>query len=1140
MPVTGGNFDHLEEFDAALARFGAHAERYFLDDANTALIKVRQFAERLAMVVSERSGLDLEPRAAFADVLHALQIDGSAPREILDLLHRLRKTGNTAVHDAAGERREAFDCIKIAHQLGVWLRASLTNQPRLTIAFRPPRLAPDETAELRAMVETLRARLAETETAAETATRLARESEDARLTAEDRARLAEEERAIYAGLAEEAEAKATARPVPEVARRFMAAAVEAARDIDLDEDDTRLLIDEQLRAAGWEVDSRTLRHGKGARPEKGRSRAIAEWPTASGPADYALFVGEALVGVVEAKRRRRDVSAAVHQAERYAEGIDLAQGGSVVGGPWGKFIAPFAFATNGRAFYPQFRLQSGIWRRDLRRASNPAEPLEGWPTPDGLMERLALDRDAAEAALKERPFDFGFELRPYQIAAIRAVEGALAADRREMLVAMATGTGKTKLSIALIYRLLEAKRFNRVCFVVDRSALGEQAEGAFRTTRVLDARTFADVFGLKGLGDRDIDRDAKVHVCTVQSLVQRVLGRAPEDRPPVDQYDLILIDECHRGYLLDREMSEAEMAFRDQDDYISKYRRVIEYFDAVKVGLTATPALHTAQIFGDPRPRRQPRYRLVARRRGRSREGPDRPRRHRRRHPRPPARGHAGDRGPDCRAGRRRARGGAGRGGGGVKDGADVETVERLPKGWASATMAEIGTVDLGRQRSPENHQGPHMRPYLRAANVTWSGVDLSDVLSMNFDEADFERYALASGDVLINEGSGSAAEVGKPAIWRGEIEGCCFQNTLLRVRPTACTSEYVHRYLLHAAKSRRFVPSTQGVNIFHIGKAGLARFPIPVPPLPEQRRIVAKLDRLSARTSAARRHLARVAALAARAKQAILAAAFNGDLTADWREESAGDDREAHPAIGLLPPGWRIRRLDEIADIQTGLALGKKRRDGEQLTEQPYLRVANVQRGWLKLKEIKLVGATRAEIEKLTLRDGDILMNEGGDRDKLGRGWVWEGQIDGCIHQNHVFRVRLRDPAFPPRLVSYFANEFGQQFFIDEGQQTTNLASISKGRLSGLPVPMPSASEAQEIVRRIEAAFARIDRLADESARAARLLDRLDERLLAKAFRGDLVPQDPADEPAAALLARLRESSAAARRRGRGRKGAA
>lgn len=90
----------------------------------------------------------------------------------------------------------------------------------------------------------------------------------------------------------------------------------------------------------------------------------------------------------------------------------------------------------------------------------------------------------------------------------------------------------------------------------------------------------------------------KVHVCTVQGLVNRVLARSPDERPPVDQYDFIMVDECHRGYLLDKEMSDAEMTFRSEEDYVSKYRRALEYFDAVKVGLTATPALHTAQIFG--------------------------------------------------------------------------------------------------------------------------------------------------------------------------------------------------------------------------------------------------------------------------------------------------------------------------------------------------------------------------------------------------------------------------------------------------------------------------------------------------------------------------------------------------------------
>jgi len=137
--------------------------------------------------------------------------------------------------------------------------------------------------------------------------------------------------------------------------------------------------------------------------------------------------------------------------------------------------------------------------------------------------------------------------------------------------------------------------------VVDRSALGEQAEGEFRSTKVVSLKTFADIFGLQGLGNKTPDPETKVHICTIQGLVKRVLYAADQsEAPPIDQYDLIVVDECHRGYLLDREMSDSELEFRSQDDYVSKYRRVLEYFDAVKIGLTATPALHTVSIFGEP------------------------------------------------------------------------------------------------------------------------------------------------------------------------------------------------------------------------------------------------------------------------------------------------------------------------------------------------------------------------------------------------------------------------------------------------------------------------------------------------------------------------------------------------------------
>ncbi|MBY5719286.1 hypothetical protein HFO33_22280 [Rhizobium leguminosarum] len=202
-----------------------------------------------------------------------------------------------------------------------------------------------------------------------------------------------------------------------------------------------------------------------------------------------------------------------------------------------------------------------------------------------------------------------------------------------------------------------------------------------------------------------------------------------------------------------------------------------------------------------------------------------------------------------------------------------------IPDHWIWRRTDQVGFVGLGRQRSPKNHDGPNMRPYLRSANITWHGVDMTDVKTMNFDSADFERFKLKAGDVLLNEGSGSAKEVGKPAIWRGELQDCCYQNTLLRVQPRLCTSEYLYFYFLFTAMTGRFVSSTQGVNIQHIGREGLARYPVPLAPGAEQRKIVrriesafAKIDRLEADARRALRLLGKL-------DEAILARAFRGEL---------------------------------------------------------------------------------------------------------------------------------------------------------------------------------------------------------------------------------------------------------------------
>lgn len=298
-----------------------------------------------------------------------------------------------------------------------------------------------------------------------------------------------------------------------------------------------------------------------------------------------------------------------------------------------------------------------------------------------------------------------------------------------------------------------------------------------------------------------------------------------------------------------------------------------------------------------------------------------------------------------------------------------------------------------------------------------------------------------------------------------------------------------------------------------------LKSYIVPLPPLAEQRRIVDKSNAVVSRTSRAAAELAQIPMLIARYRSIVLDLAFSGHLTRDLRNQN-------HTEAGSLPEGWSIRALGEISEIQGGIQVGRRRKADDVLVEVPYLRVANVQRGWLKLDEIKTIRVTEAERDRLLLRDGDVLMNEGGDRDKLGRGWVWEAQIDECIHQNHVFRIRLEDRTLPPTYLSHFANEKGQSYFFDEGTQTTNLASISKRKVAALPVPVPPWEEAAEISRRIEAAFGWLERVVADHAAASELLPKLEAAIWAKAFSGALVSQDATEEPADAMLARLEADS--------------
>jgi type I restriction enzyme R subunit len=652
-PKASPNFAYLAYHDTRLVALATQAEEYFATDPPVAIAKLRLFAEVLAKRAAARVALLPEPnesQQALVDRLFDARVIGAVQR---DIFHSLRRAGNAAVHEDRGTASEALLHLRMARELAVWFQRTFGNNrkfepgpfipPAAPTGAAPSQALDDELTRLRSELAAHAKEAAEARAQVEAIRAAAEKEARERLSAEERLAKAKEEASIWEALASEqvverertaaarkqeleaqnrklleelarVQAAAAATPTP-VVQATIDRANAASEAIELDEAATRRLIDEQLRAAGWEADSAALTFESGARPTRGKNLAIAEWPTLldgkHGRADYVLFAGLQVLGVVEAKRKHRDVPGVIPQAMRYSRGY-VVQADEVLpeGSPWCRnvergepgFKVPFLFATNGRGFLRQLQQKSGIWFLDVRRTENHPTALEGWYSPDGLLDLLRQDVDAAHERLKVEPMPYID--REYQRSAILAVEKNLEQGKRELLVAMATGTGKTRTCIGLVYRLLKTRRFRRVLFLVDREALGTQTADALKTTRLEQLQAFTDIFDVKELGDLKPDRDTRLHIATVQAMAKRVLGphddRSERDIPCVDQYDCIIVDECHRGYLLDRELSDREFTWRNEADYISKYRRVLDHFDAVKIGLTATPALHTTEIFGPP------------------------------------------------------------------------------------------------------------------------------------------------------------------------------------------------------------------------------------------------------------------------------------------------------------------------------------------------------------------------------------------------------------------------------------------------------------------------------------------------------------------------------------------------------------
>lgn len=629
------NFGFLAEHDALFVQLGSAAEGAFASDPNTTLIKLRQLSEALAQHVAALSGIDFDDQTSQSDLLYRLNREIRLESQVRELFHTLRIEGNKAAHQFRTRHKEAMDGLKLARELAIWFHRSFGNAGA---GFKPGPFVPpaDPSVQLRQLqsdIEKLRHDLKHANVELNSSQQLSQliEKEKAEYEAlavamdEETRALAEQARQHEEALAQQQAAyenkiKALQHQLTSQGeqtinrqRQQVSKQTKAATDnLVLNEELTRILIDQQLQEAGWEADSQEITFQKGARPEKGHYRAIAEWPTnlngEKGRADYVLFVGLAPIAVVEAKKENTNVAGKIEQAERYSKGIHVE---APLVGAWeltgrtiawpandeGHYMMPFVYSCNGRPYVPQLAEQSGTWFRDVREPSNLRRALSQFHTPGGLLDLLERDKENAEKLLKNEPFGY-LKLRDYQQNAIAATESALARNFRSVLLAMATGTGKTRTIIGLMYRFLKTERYHRILFLVDRTALGQQAIDAFNEAPLEQNQTLSKIYNVAELGDMAAEAEIRVQVATVQAMVKRIF--MSDQPPPIDQFDCIIIDEAHRGYTLDQEMTDGELATRDASQYISSYRRVLDYFDAVKIGLTATPARHTSDIFGKP------------------------------------------------------------------------------------------------------------------------------------------------------------------------------------------------------------------------------------------------------------------------------------------------------------------------------------------------------------------------------------------------------------------------------------------------------------------------------------------------------------------------------------------------------------
>jgi len=415
-----------------------------------------------------------------------------------------------------------------------------------------------------------------------------------------------------------------------------------------------------------------------------------------------------------------------------------------------------------------------------------------------------------------------------------------------------------------------------------------------------------------------------------------------------------------------------------------------------------------------------------------------------------------------------------------------VEWLGDVPEEWA---LKRIGNFFTERREKVSDKVFP-------ALSVTMGGIVPQIDTAAKTDDGD-NRKKVCQGDFVINSRSDRKGSSGA-----SELDGSVslISIVLQPHDPGAVHMPFVHHLLRSQLFQEEFYRNGKGIvaDLWSTNFSAMRNILLGMPDLPEQTAIAAFLNRETGKIDALVAEQRRLMELLKEKRLAVISHAVTRGLNPDVPLKPSGIEW-----LGDVPEHWEVIALKRIADIQTGVAKGKDNSARNTITV-PYLRVANVQDGYLDLETVANIEIPDEDLGRYSLKRGDVLMNEGGDFDKLGRGCVWDGQIDPCITQNHVFAVR-------PRLVAsawlnaITSSDFAQFYFMTRSKQSTNLASISSTNLMELPVILPPPEEQQNILSFIADKTSRFDTLTAEAQRAIDLLQERRTALISAAVTGQI-----------------------------------